>query len=497
MSEFINGDFRYVTVHGTAIDAFGVTAARLIGFFRNRCKSIKADSSKMTNHYIEECSRVHHANQRKYTKILQEYKFLKIKRSRKNFNSEYIWYDTNYILFIMNPETYLSSVENDTLGYIESSLEFDEYKDMEKIERLVQNCIKDKLYDVSAILKNIQSLETVGVKIPEDNSFNLKQAITDEPAPKEAPSKITRRKINNKNKEQNITCSTQNESKIHSTTSPRPQLNRRKKSAIVRNAPPINRRELKDNPKIESLKKFANSRSYFQIKQHWNSFPCLRKLSEHTGKENKSLFRSILAVQALLSGRLFKTGITMPSGAKDFLEMPRDFVFEEKVTVDWVKERINLLVEIIQDHSLVPTNKTFLRKLTLGDFILGSGYGSSRVPSVMFSHCLGELKVAWKDPNEEETEFLIRQYRLYSEREDSISGKDRKGLSELASKLIKMAGSPDVKRSHSLGKGRIKPFISNYVSILERNWRGDFNEANPSYLYSNTAWSIFESKLEY
>ena len=194
--------------------------------------------------------------------------------------------------------------------------------------------------------------------------------------------------------------------------------------------------------KRKSIDKVYNSRNFVIIKRHWNSLFNLKTISDLKEKQNKTLDTSILATKALLSGRLSKIGITLDSGWKRNLILPKDFdLSTEEINLHWLLEKITLFDQILGDRQLYPANKHFISKLTLGDFILGTERGQYDFPSVLFDLCCGELKTSWEDPNPKETKSVCFQYNQYTQQDKSFSGTDLKHLSQLGGKILAFSKS--------------------------------------------------------
>jgi hypothetical protein len=468
---------------------FGTPVAELFGVYRTNALKKRNDFNKI---YVQQKSIINllKMSENKISPlnaILEEWKFIKIYRTKKQYIDHIQFLELNYQLFLKDPNNYKSMIDNGTMDFIFPEALIDK-EDLKELNAKIQNLdidnlsidqIKEHLLFLSNPIKKDRLKNSLAyqkryavstndslIKQEEEKPLLLED---DSQGAEGKKAKLVRRK----------------------TVQPKQSTRNKLKGDF---APPA-----KVNPKRAAIETIYNGKRFHQIKQLWNSLPGLRKIGNLIeGKDNKVLFNSVLATKALLTTALFKKGMIDYSGRKVIAELPKGFIVnEEEIDLHWFKEKIKVFHKIVTDNQLQPKNKDFLRKLSLADFILGANGRQERNTSVLFQYCCSDLKTVWIDPHEELTKKICSEYLLYTEQNKSFSGKDLQLFSKLSERITAFAKKPAVKESYFMGKGRTNIVAERFFIAQNQEWKGRILEMQPVYFAGDHAWSVFEKRLEY
>jgi|GEM_PF-6763645 len=409
-----------------------------------------------TQGYIKRLTGISLRSQRRYMLQLQEWKFLSVHRGARNEVKFYEIHEQNIMSFFNDPEAYKEAKEQNALCIVNY---------VNPIKHLTTPSKKTEPDKMTGLNTN-RDLHADSLSLKEKK--NLKE---------------------------------EDNQRLSTTPSPKTALQRRKKQKEVNNRtlPVVQRKDEEISPKRKSINDFAYSRNFVRVKKLWNSLPT-RKLSDYNPeKQNKTLDRSILAVQALLNGRLLETGITTAENKKVHVKLPDNFNVDDcgKLDIHWLLEKIERFGKIIEDEQLAPRNKDFLRRLSLGDFILGAMTNQGQSESVMFQYCCGEVQTVWEDPHPDITSAICHHFNTWTEKEHDYSGRELRELSKLSEKLVEFAEQKDVKRSRHLGKGNVARLANVFMKTLSIAWGAHFMVINPTTLAKENAWKTFVNNVEY
>ncbi len=485
------------------IPLLGRTATCLYEVIRNKAHQNKNNKCKINQTFLYKGTNIIPQNQSKLLKILENWKLVITNRNENKGIITYEVPEINFQLILFCPQKYKESVEKGTMIYFCAPLNFKHLKDKYLVEKIIENANYNGSFNIKKIEQNIKGLPHKSISPTNENNPGITNTFVG--ANRKNLKNIKETKVSS----QQLKIVVNDFSKIGQEP-PRTKLNRREQQTKVStrdklkaaNTPCLNK--TKPTAKRESTDKFYKGRSFNLVMKKWNSLSGkneLKKISELKEKQNITLDTSILATQALLSGRLFKTGITLPNRKiRDFY--PPKYFVQEKIDLQWLLEKIDKFHKIVTDINLKPFDKTYLRNYTLGDFILGKKIISQTgeafvIYSPLFTICCGDLKTAWEDPHPKLTKSICREYNLYTEQDKDFSGTELKLLSALGDRFVKFSKESDAKRSHTMGKGDPFKIAGRFFIAQNQEWRGKILEMNPKYFAGDHAWSVFEKRLEY
>ena len=502
LQQFVTGKQQFTVIFRSLKEELGGASAQYFGFLRQFCLTkgniIHNFSQARINGYCGITPR----RQAELMKDLAKWGFLSVERNEIGNILSYTIHELNFQLFLQFPEQYKKAVNSGTIKVLCSAIiKNKEFINKDLAFSLAKGAVNDEEIDIQIVINNLEKLETKHTQT--SNSYPAESAPPRQPVDadgSELPCGIRRACSNRSNNK------FKHKSKICENATEKPLLKRRSKvqttasvASKIRNAP-VAQKTVTLSDKQLSINAYYEKANFVRIQRHWNSYPCLRKISTlQKFKANKSLNLTVLAVQALLSGRLEHTGITDTSGRKHFAVGFHLLKEDEQEYIDlaWLMEKITILAKIVEDTNLQPRNKDFLRKLSLGDFILGSIGRQERNASVLFQYCCQPLKTVWEDPNEKETGIVARKINLYTEKEHNFDGKDLQLISTLAARLLVFAETKECKRSSFFKKGHFSSVVSRYLVILSGQWKGKFLEMKPNYIAGEHAWGVFMENLQY
>lgn len=487
------------------IDIFGKTTSSAFGLIRQMALNSNENIVTVNQDYIAKITRTSKAQYGKGFKELEEWKLIKITRNKFGNIKKYKIFEANFQIFIHFPEFYKENMNKGNMEYLFTKIETKTFVDTDLALELVKNAQSASEFDIKAIKKNIKNLEKRHLGILKKATPPPRGASGAENNPDGKGATPCPRGADHIYKNDNLTKHPSDVKSLFSKAKePGTRLKRRK---IVKSKPSIRSQvkgsfaqPIKEKPissKRKSIDKFYYTRAFVQVKRHWNSLSGLKKISDLKEKQNKTLDTSILAVQALLAGRLFHKGITLDGGKKRDLILSKDVEPDEDVSIGWLLQKITLFHKIVTDKSLYPRNKQYISKLTLGDFILGTERGSYAFPSSLFELCCGRTKTVWEDPHPEFTALIGKTYNEYTEQDRDFSGADLKCFSELGERIIQFSNTPDAKRSFRMRRGNRSTIAGIFFACLLQEWRGKLLEQPPKYFAGDHAWGVFEKRVEF
>jgi hypothetical protein len=488
------------------INIFGKTTASAFGLIRQMALNSSENTLTVSQDYIAKVTKTNKGQYGKGFKELEKWKFIKVTRNSYGNIKKYKVFETNFQIFIHFPEFYKENMNKENMEYLFTKMKTKTFVDTELALDLVENANKGTEFDISVIKKNIKKLEKRHLGILNKSTLPREGECGSENEPNGSGPTLPREGAVHIDKNNNVLKHPSDvESLSSKANGARSKLNRRKIKKPKQSKREALRGDFakRENKKPTSAKRkgidsYYSTRNFIQVKRHWNSLPGLKKISDLKEKQNKTLDTSILAVQALLSGRLFKSGITLDGGWKrELILSGKTNPGIEDISVSWLLEKITIFHKIVTDKALYPSNKQHISKLTLGDFILGTERGQYEFPSSLFELCCGELKTAWKDSNPKLTSKIGKAYNEYTEQDRDFSGFDLKHFSELGTKIISFSESSDAKRSFRMKYGDPNTIVGIFFATLLQEWRGRLTEQSPKYFAGEHAWETFLRKVEY
>lgn len=481
------------------IEVFGKTTAAAFGLVRQMALNKPNNTVKVQQDFIAKVTKTSKAQYGKGFAELEQWKLIKVTRNRYGNIRNYQISETNFQIFIHYPEFYKNNMNNNKMEYLSTKIKTDKFINPELASKMIKNAIENKELNLKKIKQNISKLErkfptTVKIPTPPTRGRNESDGTKPTPSPRGA-------------KQIDYIMFKQTPSEFESDSfgavGTRVKLNRRtvvpKKQNIrskLKNVVP--KTVVKKPAKLKTVEAYYNSRNFVRIKRYWNSLPGLRKIADLTEKQNNTLCNSVLTVKYLLDGSLFKKGMIDIKGNKQNIQLPKDFNLEDhEINISWLLEKISQFHKIVTDTKLLPRNKDYLRKQSLGDFILGANGRSDRGTSLLFEYCCGQVKTVQEDPNPKLTKQICHQYNLYTEQDRDFTGSDISHFIKLGSKLEEFAKTSDAKRSPVMGRGNPSRIASRFFVAQEQEWRGRILKQTPAYFSGDHAWGVFQKRLEF
>lgn len=482
----------YYTCFTEIVDKLSRGHSYIFGLIRQMALKENNNKIRISQGNIKKITGLFNNQQSKYTSELEEFGLLKVIRAKKTGRIKYYQvFEINFQVFIHFPDEYENAYKNNKIEHIYTSLKTENFMDSKLAEILIEKAIKDNSIDIEQIKKNIAKLEIKTLKDPEGCNDSKVQSMAYKSI---GPVLKTDNYIKQHPSDVEITFSKSEgtRSKLQRRVKKQKRSTRDKLKGVC----PV----VKEKPissKRKTINAYYSARSFVQVKRHWNSLPGLKKISDLKDKQNKTLDTSILATKSLLSGSLFKTGVTLENGRKREIILSDGFEMKEEVNLSWLLSKITLFHKIVTDKQLFPFNKQYISKLTLGDFILGTERGQYEFASSLFDLCCGEIKTTWEDNDPQLTKKICSAYNLYTEQDKDFSGKELKTLARLGERIAEFAKTPDATRSHTMGKGNPFAIVGRFFVAQDQEWRGKILEQTPNYFAGDHAWSVFQKRLEY
>ena len=460
-------------IYSQMIGTFGSKTALVFSVIENKSSKHKNGKAQLNQKYIQNGCGVHHGNQSRHIQILKDWKLLDVVRGEKRTANIFTVFEANLQLFLYAPEAYKNAVKNSEMKSFLIKTKIDQYKSLEFINEITDGALFDNVFDIERIGKNIRNYDENTNKLCVKSRGLNKYSIEDKSS---TPSSIDE------------------DSTFAKTANVKGSLRSRLQG--------INSQQrIKPTQKRISIDKFYNGKDFRIVMRYWNSLSgkkALKKISDLTEKQNLTLDTSVLAVQALLSGRLFKSDIILPNRKTKELHLPNDFdLASQNITRNWLLEKITLFHKIVTDPMFEPLDKTHVRKLTLGDFILGTQFNEYIFPSTLFATCCSEIKTVWEDTNPQLTKKICNEYNLYTEQDKEFTGKELKTLATLSERIISFSNTREAKQSRNMGKGNPLSVVGRFFVTQQQEWRGKILEQTPNYFAGEHAWGVFEKRLEY
>lgn len=485
MNEIENSNPLIVLSFPSLIPLLGRTATSMYEIIRNKAHQSKNNKCKINQTFIHKGTNIIPQNQSKLLNTLETWKLVITNRNEYKGIIEYEVPEINFQLLLFCPQKYKDSVEEGTMVYFCDLLNFSSFTDSGLIEKIISNSCVNNAFDIDIIRQNIK--DTPHKSITPTSKLNRRNTNTFVGA-------------NRKNiKETKVSLPSSIDE--DSTFAKNAKVGSNLRASLQGG---FKQQEIKPTAKRKSIDKFYNGRSFNLVKKHWNSLSGnkgLKKISDLKEKQNLTLDTSILAVQALLSGRLLKFDITLPNRRNREFYPPENLT-QEKIDLHWLLEKITKFHKLVTDPNIQPVNKDFIKKYTLGDFILGvriepRGSEVFIVPSFLFNQCCQDFKTVWEDPHPDLTRKIGKDFNLYTEQNKDFSSEDLKLFSKLGDRIVDFSKKPDALRSHIMGKGKPMKISGRFFVAQEQEWRGRILEHTPAYFAGDHAWGVFQKRLEY
>jgi len=487
-----------ITVNSTIVEYLGRPHAAIYGVLKGACRKRDTNICQVSQVFIDEGAIIQPKKQRKYTTILEEWKLIEVCPGDYKIRHTYKVPLVNYLLFTWCPEEYMKAVQNGTMELFLADVKIERSREKEFVATLIEGAIIDNVINPKKVGKNLTNyLEKTPEKIPPQKGvippplLVLRNRKNHERFIPYGGSGSYKKQILSKHTIKDcVQCTSQGSAGVEGASNLKSTNFRSSKTTNF--APRENKKPV--STKRKTIDKFALNKDFYKIKTLWNTYPTRKVGNLNPDKENKTLDTTLQAVKALLSGSLFNKGITTLAGKKLICKLPKDFnIDKEIIDVQWLLDKIERFGRILIDDALAPRDKTFISKVSLGEFILGKQGRQEQQTSILFDDCCGDFKTLWDDPNAKITNIICRTVlELQNKRVDAYTVYDQKLVAEVSKRVVIFANK---NKSHHLGGGNPSRVAIKFVNRLKHEKGPWFMKMGFRSISNTDSWQIFEDSI--